>query len=296
MIREALTIVLNENVNPQILKLAEVQGADSTDKLRALVAQEYGIHNPPPKMSSNVKTVPQLIKAYEKLLKTHNAEMKILFDIVPKGVGRAEVMLAFVHDEISIGGGSQNYDVDYGSIQLEVKEVKISGDYGGNFRLGVDSTHYLKRAYDDIAALYGVARYYIPEIDNDDFANNVYKKGGIALAQLRKWVMPKKIEVKDVELKVLSDGYMFHDGAVIGNISDKSLLGKIADLFKVPKKVKSFSEIEDELESGLSGHEMKYLFFGDLKKGIPMYYKDRIKDIRIESATGHKVKFQIKLK
>lgn len=297
MIREALQSIINESVNPQILKYAEVMGDESTDRLRDLVNKEYGILNPPPKMDSRkVKNVKQLIKEYNSRLKTHPNEMKILFDIVPKGVGRAEVMLSYLHDEISIGGGSQNYDVDFWNNQIEVKEVKISGDYGGNFRLGVDSTYLLKKAYEDLVDLYEVARHYIPEINNDKFSDNVHKKGGIALSALRNWKIPKDVEVKEVNLKIQKDGYVLNDGIIVGNLKDKDIIKNIKKMFDVAKDVKSFEQIERELEKGLSEHDMKYFFFGDLKKGIPLYYKEKIDDIRIESATGNKVKFQIKLK
>lgn len=291
--------VVNEDSLSEISKYAKIKGKEATDKLRELVIGKFDLKNPPPKLSA--KNIPDFVKGYNKLLKKYPSEMKTLFDIVPKGTGRAEVMLAFIHDELSIGGGSQNYDVDFFNEKIEVKEVVLSRPrgskavYGGNFRLGVDSTHLLKRAYEELVELYSVARHYIPSIDNDSFAENVYKKGGIALGELRNWKIPDNLEVEEIDLNIKKSGYITHNSEIIGNLKDKGILRSILSLFNSPKKVKSFGEIERTLEAGLAAHDMQYFFFGNLKSGIPLYYKKRIDSIRIEAATGHKVKFQVKL-
>jgi hypothetical protein len=294
MMSEFTEFLRTNEAKASVLALATNKSKDEkmTDELRDLVQSQFKLTSMPPKITD--ESISGFVKSYNKLLSTHQKEMLKIFDF-DNNVGRGELLLACLSDTIVIGGTSQNYDVDFGDEKIEVKEVKVSGGYGGNFRLGVDSSHLLKGAYDEIAKLYDVAKNYIPEIDNEDFANNVYKKGGIALAKLRDWTIPKKIEIKDIDVTIDNKGYAIHDKVIIGNISDRDFTGNIEKLFQAPKKVKSFEQIERELEKDIAAHDMQYFLFGSIDKGIPLYYKKRIDDIKIESATGHKVKFKIKL-
>jgi len=307
MIREAMgRRVLNEaNISTKALKFAEVSGLEATQKLREAVnkAFKWNDFDLPMVPAMEANSVKDVVNKYNTLLKKDKSKIEKLFNLEFTGVGRGEVMLAYLFEDISIGGGLQDFDVTFREEAIEVKEVRYSKKHhaGTNFRFGTVVGEYLTASFLELKKLYDVARHYVPHLNTEDFQAKV-ARGEMALTDLREFDLSSVTHLKELGVIINSDGYVIHgENDILGNMADGNIWGKLEPYFKVDKNVKTFGQIEKDLAKKISSSsELKglgYFFFAGQKGGsLELFYEKSFpKKIRISRATGYKVYVDVKL-
>jgi hypothetical protein len=212
-------------------------------------------------------------------------------------------MLAYLFEDISIGGGSQDFDVSFRDISIEVKEVRYSkkNHAGTNFRFGTVIGEYLANSYLEMKKLYNVARHYVPHLNTPDFRAKV-SRGEMALSDLREFDLSSVSKIKELSVNIDPKGYVVHgENDIIGNMKDGDIWDKIQPYFEVDKNIKTFDEIEKDLAKKISSSSetkgLRYFFFAGQKGGsLELFYEKTFpKKIRIARATGYKLYVDVKL-
>jgi len=263
------------------------------EQLRKDAAIIAKLSDPLPLMSA--KTVKGFVTEYNKLLKKHKADFKKVFDTVPKGVGPGEILLACLHPELTINGGSGSFDVNFGKNEIEVKAVNINKGIASNFRLGVESKPPILKALTDIRQLYNVVKNFVPEIDTQQWQQKVDKGEMTALRKyLQDFDMKKAEGIQQLDVSIHKNLDVKFNKEVIGKISDDGMQEKLSEMATTKyKKIKSYQDIEKELANNLASHKMKYFFFNI--KTCELYYKEELSGTFIESITGGIIKVKCDL-
>jgi len=281
---------LNES---NVMSMAESQGAEATDALRKHVNEKLGIKADIPKIKTN--NFSAFASQYNSLYNQFKKEFISIFNYEVKGIGRGEILLSYLADNISINGGKGDYDVNFGNTKMEVKEVATTATYFKNFRLGVLSREYLQKAYNDIKYLYGVAKYHIPEINTAAFEAKVAKGELTTLIKPLKDFVPTNLgDVQRIAVEITKTGKLFFEGREVGNIKNaQAIITDILD--KETHKFKSFNMIETELRNNLNKKTMPYIFFGDNKgkETAMLFYRKDLGDLEIDTITQGNVKVKI---
>ena len=269
--------------------LALASDNDGTDELRKIINKQLKIRTQIPKISA--RTPASFVNKYNKLLSQNKAVFKKIFDLVPAGVGPGEVLLSYLSNAITIGGGSSNYDVQMGNNKIEVKATKIdTNGYAYNFRLGVDSRPALSAAIKDLKDLYNSAKYHIAEIDNEETLAKIDRGEMTSLKKHLKAFDPAvATEWEKLPLSIFKNKEIYFNGEKIGSLTERNILKKINELVLTgTKKIKSFDIIEKELSDKLSSHAMQYFFFNiDTKE---LYYSPQFPVSVIDTITGGSIK------
>jgi hypothetical protein len=269
--------------------LALASDNDGTDELRKIVNAQLKIRVKIPKISA--RTPASFVSKYNKLLSQNKSDFKKIFDLVPTGVGPGEVLLSYLSNAITIGGGSSNYDVQMGNNKIEVKATKIdTNGYAYNFRLGVDSRPALSAAIKDLKDLYNSAKYHISEIDNEETLAKIDRGEMTSLKKHLKLFNPSvATDWEKLPLSIFKNKEIYFNGEKIGSLTERNILKKINELVLTgTKKIKSFDIIEKELSDKLSSHAMQYFFFNiDTKE---LYYSPEFPTSVIDTITGGSVK------
>ena len=269
--------------------LALASDNDGTDELRKIVNKQLKIKSKIPKISAS--TPKSFVSKYNKLLSKNKSDFKKIFDLTPKGVGPGEVLLSYLSNANTIGGGSSNYDVQMGKNKIEVKATKIDKDgYAYNFRLGVDSRPALSSAIKDLKDLYNSAKYYMSEIDNEETLSKIDRGEMTSLKKHLKVFDPKvATDWEKLPLSIFKNKDINFKGEKIGSLTDKNILKKINELAASgTTKIKSYVKIEKELAEKLSSHKMQYFFF-DIDTN-ELYYSPEFPASVIDTITGGSIK------
>lgn len=296
MIREALEKLSLKEATPkiEILKLATAKNknSSSTDELRKLVSEYFGIKLMPPKiLTSNVQT---FVKEYNKLLKDskYNKQMLEIFNF-REDVGRGELLLACLSNSISIGGTSQSYDVDFGKNKIEVKEVNFKTEFMNNFRLGKESKAPMQEALNEIKYLFEIAKWFYPDLNTSEFKNKIEE--GQELTKLIKFL--KEVDIKKldgqekVDVFINKKGKIYFNEQEIGTLNDFDIVEKLKSLTSNSKKLKSFKQIERELVRKISDKNIQYYFF-EAKVGT-LFHKKDLSGSTIDTITQGGIKFRV---
>jgi hypothetical protein len=274
--------------------IALASDVDTTDELRSVINEKYKITKDIPKIKGTNPV--KFAKDFNKLLLKYTYEFDKIFNDVPTGVGQGEVLLSYLSDEITIGGGSSNFDVLLGSNKIEVKGVSVDKlNFGYNFRLGVDSRGVLISALKDLKSLYKVAKFYIPEIDNAEILSKIDRGELTSLKKhLKKFNPSKAAGFEKLDITVFKNQEVWFKGSKIGSLSDAKLTSNLKTLASTEyTKILSYNEIEQNLSKNLADHNMKYYFFN--KHTIQLHYKERLSGTVIDTITGGSIKVRVPL-
>jgi hypothetical protein len=276
-----------------IVSLATDKTKDTamTDKLRVMVQEKFNIKKMPPKIEA--KDPETFVSEYNKILSTYGSSVKNIFDF-NKNIGRGELLLACLSDDIIIGGTSQTYDVDFGKYKIEVKEVNFQKDNMNNFRLGKDSKAAMKIALDKIKYLFNISKYFYPELNTSEFNSKIEE--GQELTKIIKFLRPVDItrlkgqEIVDVNIN--KKGRIYFQGNEFARIEDEDVVEKFKELISIgTNKIESFEEIEAELVRKLSTKKLGYFFF---KTGAAdLVYKKSLEGSVIDTITQGGIKLKV---
>jgi len=217
-------------------------------------------------------------------------------DILPKQMGKFEVLMAFLGSNITANGGSGSFDLNLGSNKIEVKMAKYHKQRGGlyNFRFGVNNSaasgNVIKAMSNLMIAYTTVHR---PRL-MDKVLKNI-SKGIINIKDIDELREVNLSELKaKVEFKVNNSLDVFQRGKNIGSIEDKNTIEKIKQIAKTAS-LKSVEEIEDYFTKAITGAPYGYYIFLDTNKGGKCHYFPDLDDIKIMNITEGKVKILVRI-
>ena len=289
---EFITEKARTNSSSDVLTLAADKS--KTEELRELINAKHKITKDVGKISAT--TPEKFVTEFNKALTKNKAIFTKIFNDVPKGVGPGEVLLAYLSDNVTIGGGRSNFDVELGTHKIEVKAPKVDKNlFAYNFRLGVDSRGALINTLKEIKALYKVAKFYIDEINNDEMLSKIDRGEMTSLKKHLKGFDPSVAAgYEKLDINVFKNQKVIFQGKTIGKLTDKDILSKLKTLATTEyTKIKGYDEIETGLEAKLSSHKMKYFFFNI--DTLELYYKPKLSGSVIDTITGGSIKVRVPL-
>lgn len=212
------------------------------------------------------------------------------------GIGRGEILMAYVIENCGIGGGSQDIDLtlynDKGGIldQAECKEVKISKDgYLYGWRTGAKHRSVIELAKADLKNLYMGLKDVLPELSTNtpegkDIQNKVARDEGAKFINIVKDLDPVVVTTPlTFSISMSPEGDLVVSktgGKPIGNISDAKTLSTIKSILSEQNQtqLKSYTQIEQELVAGFGAIKEKFVFVqtNSSKKYGGISFKDNI--------------------
>ena len=313
---------VNEGSQREYMGLAQSSKKEDKDKLYNMINIDFFDGEAPYKERLNIKSFNDSdLASVEKLLKTNSKAANILVDLGGDvtGIGRGEIMMAYIVENCGIGGGSQDIDLtlynDKGGVldQAELKEVKLSKDgflYG--WRTGAKHRGVITNTITDLKNLYLGLKDVLPELNTKTsqgslIQNNVAKGEGAKFINLIKDLDPVIVKSPlTFDVQESPEGNLIISkvgGDAIGDLNSKSTLDSLKTMLSSQNKIelKSFSTIESELAAGFGSVKEKFVFIhtiGNKKKFGWIYYKSNIsssvKDTKFDAWSGGTVKVRVK--
>lgn len=246
------------------------------------------------------------------------------------GIGAGEIMLAYIVENIKIGGGSADTDLElfdekWSAIKppngkCELKEAQLSKGMLANWRTGAKHQGINSTYVPQLTALYDAVKYNIKEINPDGDGKDLAAAGG----WINEWgtVGGKRFKhiqnLSKEDIKALSSSerdfkigpgkedngaLVIKSGDVeLGKLSDPKTAEKIKSIIETEVSVKTFNEIQEDVISEVGAISTPFLFIESnrAKKIVAFhYYKTlpgKTSDISIHSITQGKFKYKIKPK
>jgi len=219
-----------------------------------------------------------------KTLSKDKNSAEILFNTKVDGIGRGEIMLAYIVKNLCIGGGSASIDLTIfnkrgGTIdQAELKEVKIDGSgWMHNWRTGANHRQYINQAIEDLRNLYNGLQGHMIELDPSTPAGKeIKRKVGsgemTGFLSIIRDIDPAEIIAPlsfDIQISPTEDLTIATNGKLIGDLSKKETLDKIRAMLSAQNIIvlKSFNTIETELAAGFGSVKEKFVFIEGIGKG-----------------------------
>ena len=312
---------LNEASDREYMILAQSTQKADKDKLYDLINQDkFGGKAPFKRMTLDKFNVGSMAKV-EKELKSNAAAADVIVQLGgdTTGIGRGEIMLAYIVENLCIGGGSEDIDLSLfnktGKIidQAELKECSKTNDgFLKGWRTGAKHRPYVEQAKADLKTLYDGLKDVIPELNintasGKEIASKVARdEGALFLNFVRdidpvEVMTPLKFEIEEVptgELIIKKIG-----GGPLGALEDKKTIDTIRGILKGQNMItlKSYKNIEAELAKGFGSVKEKFVFIhtiGKKKKFGGIYFKDNLSsspsDTKLDAWTGGTVKVKVK--
>lgn len=312
---------LNEASDREYMILAQSTQKADKDKLYDLINEDlFGGKTPFKRMTLkkfNMGSMANVEKELKKNAAAANAIVQLGGDTT--GIGRGEIMLAYIVENLCIGGGSEDIDLSLfnqtGKImdQAELKECSKTNDgFLKGWRTGAKHRPYVEQAKSDLKTLYDGLKDIIPELNintasGKEIASKVARdEGALFLNFVRdidpvEVMTPLQFEIEEVptgELIIKKIG-----GGPLGALEDKKTIDTIRGILKGQNMVtlKSYKNIEAELAKGFGSVKEKFVFIhtiGDNKKFGGIYFKDNLSsspaDTKLDAWTGGTVKVKVK--
>jgi hypothetical protein len=277
---------LLESKTNNLLKLS--QDLENKEKLRKILDKKLKL-----KIDKYIsfKDPKDVVNNYNSLLSSNKSDFNKLFNEKIEGVGRGELLMVYIGDYITLNGGSGAWDLNIGRNKIEDKQIKIDKNgYMHGFRLGVMARPSLTKAYNDIVELINMAKYVIPEIGKDPKLKKRLSTGELTsyIKYLRYFDVNKLPSLLTIDIN--NEGDFFKDNIKYGNLKNKEDINKILELVK-NKKLKSFNEIELELNKDLNKLKESFYFFDS--KSLSLYYKESLDNILINELTQGNIKIKV---
>lgn len=257
---------VNEGSQREYMGLAQSSKKEDKDKLYNMINIDFFDGEAPYKERLNIKSFNDSdLASVEKLLKTNSKAANILVDLGGDvtGIGRGEIMMAYIVENFGIGVGSQDIDLTLykGGVldQAELKEVKLSKDgflYG--WRTGAKHRGVITNTITDLKNLYLGLKDVLPELNTKTsqgslIQTNVAKGEGAKFINLIKDLDPVIVKSPlTFDVQESPEGNLIISkvgGDAIGDLNSKSTLDSLKTMLSSQNKIelKSFSTIESEL-------------------------------------------------
>lgn len=232
-------------------------------------------------------------------------------------IGRGEVLLAYLIENCTIGGGSQNIDLsltDKNGNELgekcECKEAKKSKEgwlYG--WKTAANHRGIIDSAKRDLRALWNALKDIQPEFTGDksaEISDKMERGEGTQFIKVVKDLHPVEIQVPlTFDIKELHGDLVISKvgGQVIGSLSDKKILSELKILLKhqTRTRIKSYKTIEKELAEAFGNIKEKFVLchsIGNKHKFGKFYFYDslpgRVGSMRIAQMTAGTIKVEVK--
>lgn len=247
-----------------------------------------------------------------------------LFNLKRTGIGSGEILMAYLVENLTIGGGSADvdlnlFDPDSGKFLsagiAELKEVTRTNDgFLTGWRTGARHAAIRAQAITDIRNLYLAVRDAITELDPTTKAGQVAEKSAAKgeYTTLLKYfkdldAIPAAAD-RDFKLRQGGKGEIIvkFQGNVIGNIGDAKTISEINKILSqdVNTNVKTFKKIEEEIAKGYGDIDEKFVFIrttgtSGKKKMKGIYYKEKLpgntKELKIAQVTQNTIKVKVKI-
>ena len=260
------------------------------------------------------------IKKVEKYLKgdQNAADILVKLGADVTGIGRGEIMLAYIIENCSIGGGSQDIDLTlYNdkhavSDQAELKEAQLSIDgWLYNWRTGAKHRSIIQHTLANLKLLYDGLKDVLPELDistklgseiaaltgRQEFGKFVKEVRSIDPVEIHT-ALAFNIEESPTNKLMISNS----SGEILGDLTDAKTLSKIKTILSTGSTLtlKSFNAIEKELVAGFGKVNEKFIFVqtNRRKRFMGIHYKDAISgsldQTQFYAATAGTVKVKVK--
>ena len=312
---------LNEASEREYMILAQSTQQADKDKLFNLINQDlFGGKTPFKRMTLNKFDLGSMAKVEKELNKNANAaNALVLLGGDTTGIGRGEIMLAYIVENLCIGGGSEDIDLSLfnktGKImdQAELKEVSKSNDgFLKDWRTGAKHRPYVEQAKADLRTLYDGLKDVIPELNintasGKDIASKVARDEGALFLNFARDIDPVEIMTPlQFEIEEIPTGELIIKkigGGPLGALEDKKTIDTIRGILKGQNMInlKSYKNIEAELAKGFGSIKEKFVFIhtiGTKKKFGGIYFKNNLSgspaDTKIDAWTGGTVKVKVK--
>jgi len=243
------------------------------------------------------------------------------------GIGAGEIMLAYIVENIKIGGGSADTDLElfdekWSAIKkpdgkCELKEAQISKGMLQNWRTGAKHQGINSDYVPELTALYDAVKYKIKEINPDGDGKDMAASGG----WVNEWgtVGGKRFKhiqnLTKTDIQALSSSerdfkigpgeedngalvIKFND-VELGKLSDSKTAEKIKSIIETESSVRTFTEIQDDVITAVGKIDTPFLFIeSKAHKIVAFHYYKRLpsktSEIQIYSITQGKFKYKIK--
>lgn len=312
---------INESANLKTLQhLAESNNKADKDALFKMINDsEFKSSSPFKERLKITKFDNSSISKIQSLLFSNKKAAQLLFDMKTTGIGRGEIMLAYIVENLSIGGGSNNIDLtlydDNGGVldRAELKEGRLdSNGWLWNWKTAVNHRFIISKALDDLKNLYNSLASVLPELDvNTKFGKTI--RDGVNKGEMSRFVTfarnldPVKIyqELSFKIDKTPENDFVIStdDGKNLGSLKRKDTLSRIDQEISKDNQiiVKSIKDIESELAKSFNEINEKFVFLGTVKNSLEgIYYFDRIpgdtSKTQIMSVTQGTIKMKVKVK
>ena len=248
----------------------------------------------------------------------------ILFNLKRTGIGSGEILMAYLVENLTIGGGSADVDLNLFDSKsgkflsagiAELKEVTRTNDgFLTGWRTGARHAAIRAQAITDIRNLYLSVRDAITELDPTTKAGQVAEKSAAKgeYTTLLKYfkdldAIPAAAD-RDFKLRQGGKGEIIvkFQGNVIGNIDDAKTISEINKILSqdVNTNVKTYKQIEEEVAKGYGDIDEKFVFIRTTgkpgkKKMQGIYYKEKLpsntKELKIAQVTQNTIKVKVKI-
>jgi hypothetical protein len=320
-IRVRFEMALNEASESDYLSIAQSSSNEDRKRLYDLINQDYfGGKEPFERIKLDSFSSSNMAKV-DKILSRNAGAATTLANIGGNvtGIGRGEIMFAYIIENCGVGGGAVDIDLslynDKGGImdQAECKEVSMSKDgYLYGWRTGAKHRSVIEQAKADLKALYMGLKDVIPELNTNtaegkDIQNKVARDEGAKFINIVKDLDPVIVTTPlTFSMSVSPEGQVVVSktgGEPIGNISDKKTIDSIKSLLSGQNQtsLKSYKQIEEELVAGFGAIKEKFVFLhtiGTKKKYGGIYFKDNISgtvgDTVLSAWTGGSIQVRVK--
>ena len=231
-----------------------------------------------------------------------------------QGIGRGEIMMAYLIKNCTIGGGSQNYDLtlfdESGNNILdkaEMKQARLNGKgYLYGWRTAANHREFIDIARNDLNFLYDSLKNVMPELAEAEVQSKMARGEGSQFIKIVRDIDPVVIQTPlTFDIKEL-DGELIISkvgGKPIGVLGDKEILRDIRTLLSGQNTtiIKSYKTIEAELIKGMSSVDEKFVFINTIgtnhKYGDIHFYEKlpgKPGQMLIDAFTAGTVKVKIK--
>lgn len=325
----AMYDAVNENAHSNVgswLSLAQQSNVQSKQMMYDRINEELFDGTPPyPKRLKLSKFDASSFKTVFSYLKKNKKAMNELFKQKIQGIGAGEIMLAYIVENLTVGGGSATVDLnlfnDNGTVfdECELKEAKLTGaGFLEGWQLGANHAKLSIKTIDDFKALYNEVKFQVPALDPNT-ASGKELAGGFASGEwgtapdgkrFKHLSAIKEIPIgQDREFK-LGPGpngeiTVKYNEELLGNLSDSKTIDKIkaALATKASSKVKTFDQIHTELIKSMGAIKEKFLFISTTGKSgnksiQNFYFKKNLPGttdkLQLHSITLNKCKFRVK--
>lgn len=265
----------------------------------------------------------QVYNALNKNMKAAN----LLFEVKKTGIGGGEIMMAYLVENLIIGGGSADIDLNLfdmasaekGRVNLidsaELKEASMTKDgFLKDWRTGAKHRNVINVALEQLKRLYNSLISVVPELN----PNTPYGKDAERKARMGEWTQVVNV-IKDIDpvelsnvridvsLQKSADGKIVvsKSGQVIGNIDDSKTIKALDAMLQDSSNMTlmSYNDIEAQLAVGFGGISEKFVFIvtrgATGKKSIQsIHYKDNLPgnsdDLKIYHITQNTIKVKVR--